>query len=189
MYLGLKDKVPGLRHHNLLFAKDWRTNFAEIFDNPRWPTDPSMYVCAPSVTAESIAPKGQENLFILVPTAPGLQASPGQLEAYGQRVLSTLERELKIPDLRKRIVYQRIFWGDDFESRYNNYRGSALGLAHTIWQTAILRPNNVSKKLKNLYYVGANTNPGIGMPICLISAELAYKRIIGDKSAGHLQVL
>jgi phytoene desaturase len=56
-------------------------------------------------------------------------------------------------------------------------------------QTAILRPNNVSKKLKNLYYVGANTNPGIGMPICLISAELAYKRIVGDKSAGHLQNL
>ena len=65
--------------------------------------------------------------------------------------------------------------------------GSALGLAHTMKQT-IFRPNNVSKKLPNLYYVGAGTNPGIGMPICLISAELAYKRIIGDRSPGPLPV-
>jgi phytoene desaturase len=189
LYLGLKDKVPGLAHHNLLFSKDWRQNFREIFDEPQWPTDPSMYVCAPSVTEDDVAPPGQENLFVLVPTAPGLSAADGQLEAYAQRVLGTLERELNIPNLRGRIAYQRIFWGQDFEARYNNFRGSALGLAHTIMQTAILRPNNVSKKLKNLYYVGANTNPGIGMPICLISAELAYKRIIGDKSAGHLQEL
>jgi phytoene desaturase len=189
LYLGLKDKVPGLAHHNLLFSKDWRQNFREIFDEPQWPTDPSMYVCAPSVTEDDVAPSGQENLFVLVPTAPGLSAADGQLEAYAQRVLGTLERELNIPDLRQRIVYQRIFWGQDFKARYNNFRGSALGLAHTIMQTAILRPNNVSKKLKNLYYVGANTNPGIGMPICLISAELAYKRIVGDKSAGHLQNL
>jgi phytoene desaturase len=189
LYLGLKDKVPGLAHHNLLFSKDWRQNFREIFDEPQWPSDPSMYVCAPSVTEDDVAPPGQENLFVLVPTAPGLNAADGQLEAYAQRVLATLERELNIPNLRERIVYQRIFWGNDFEARYNNFRGSALGLAHTIMQTAILRPNNVSKKLKNLYYVGANTNPGIGMPICLISAELAYKRIIGDKSAGHLQEL
>jgi phytoene desaturase len=56
-------------------------------------------------------------------------------------------------------------------------------------QTALLRPNNKSKKLQNLFFAGANTNPGIGMPICLISAELAYKRIIGDRSAGHLTEL
>ncbi len=68
-------------------------------------------------------------------------------------------------------------------------RGSALGLAHTMNQTAILRPNNKSKRLKDLFDVGANTNPGIGMPICLISAELAYKRIVGDKSASHLEEL
>lgn len=186
LYLGLKDKVPGLTHHNLLFAHDWRQNFAEIFDQPQWPSDPSLYVCAPSVTDPDVAPPGQENLFVLVPTAPGLSATPQQLEELTARIITTLEEHMDIPNLRERIVYQRVFWGRDFAERYNNFRGSALGLAHTIWQTAILRPSNKSKKLKNLFYVGANTNPGIGMPIQLISAELAFKRIIGDKSAGHL---
>jgi len=189
LYLGLKGKSESLTHHNLLFSKDWKRNFAEIFDDPQWPTDPSLYVCAPGVTDESVAPEGCENLFVLVPTAPNLSATPEGLEKYTQKTLDTLERDMGIHNIRERIIYQRLFWGKDFASRYNNFGGSALGLAHTIRQTAILRPNNVSKKLKNLYYVGANTNPGIGMPICLISAELAYKRIIGDKSAGHLQHL
>ncbi len=189
MYLGLKDKVPSLTHHNLLFSKDWRKNFAEIFDDPQWPTDPSLYVCAPGTSDSDVAPEGQENLFVLVPMAPGLEATPQQLEGYSNRVLDMLQNHMNIPNIRERITYKRVFWGRDFSERYNNFKGSALGLAHTIGQTAILRPNNVSKKLKNLYYVGANTNPGIGMPICLISAELAYKRIIGDKSAGHLKEL
>lgn len=189
IYLGLKDKVPGLGHHNLVFAKDWRSNFAEIFDRPCWPTDPSFYVCAPSVTDADVAPPGQENLFILVPTAPGLTATPQELEQYADKILATVEREMNIPNLKERICFKRIFSGQDFTERYNNYRGSALGLAHTIGQTAILRPNNKSKRLDNLFYVGANTNPGIGMPICLISAELAYKRIVGDKSASHLETL
>ncbi len=189
LYLGLKDKVPGIAHHNLIFSQDWKANFAEIFDTPCWPTDPSIYVCAPSVSDEGVAPPGQENLFVLVPVAPGLEATPEQLERVAEKTLDTLERELNIPNLRERIVYRRVFWGRDFRERYNNLQGSALGLAHTINQTAILRPNNKSKKLTNLFYVGANTNPGIGMPICLISAELAYKRIIGDKSAGHLSTL
>ena len=189
LYLGLRDKVPDLAHHNLIFAQDWKTNFAEIFDAPVWPSDPSLYVCAPSVTDESVAPPGQENLFVLVPVAPGLQATPEQLEKFADVTLQTIEREMNIPNLRERIVYQRMFWGRDFAERYNNFQGTALGLAHTMNQTAILRPNNKSKKLKNLFFAGANTNPGIGMPICLISAELAYKRIIGDKSAGHLTEL
>ena len=189
LYLGLKDKVPGLAHHNLVFAKDWRANFAEIFDNPQWPSDPSFYVCAPSVTDPDVAPPGQENLFVLVPTAPGITATSEQLERYAEKILDTMQTELKIPNLRERICYRRLFWAKDFAEQYNNLRGSALGLAHTMNQTAILRPNNKSKRLKNLFYVGANTNPGIGMPICLISAELAYKRIVGDKSAGHLEEL
>ena len=189
LYLGLKDKVPDIAHHNLIFSQDWKANFAEIFDSPCWPSDPSLYVCAPSVTDESVAPPGQENLFVLVPVAPDLKATPEQLEKFAARTLETIEKEMNIPNLKERIVYQRLFWGDDFASRYNNLRGSALGLAHTMSQTALLRPNNKSKKLKNLFFAGANTNPGIGMPICLISAELAYKRIIGDRSAGHLQEL
>jgi phytoene desaturase len=173
----------------LLFSPDWKKGFAEIFDDPQWPTDPSLYVCSPSTSDPTVAPEGHENLFILVPVAPGLEATEEMLDCYEDFVLTTLEKEMGVENLRERLVFKRRFTGKDFAARYNNFKGTALGLAHTVWQTAILRPNNVSKKLKNLYFVGANVNPGIGMPICLISAELAYKRIIGDKSSGHLTEL
>jgi len=85
---------------------------------------------------------------------------------------------MNLPDLKKHIEYKKIYCVKDFERDYHSYKGSALGLAHTLTQSAIWRPNNVSKKIKDLYFVGANTNPGIGMPICVISAETVYKRIL-----------
>jgi phytoene desaturase len=189
LYLGIEGKIDNLVHHNLLFSEDWKKNFGEIFDDPQWPTDPSLYVCAPSKTDPSVAPEGCENLFILVPIAAGLDYTPEELEQHAEKTLQTVEEEMQIPSLRQRILYKRLFSVKDFRHRYNTQDGTALGLAHTMNQTAILRPNNKSKKVKNLFYAGANTNPGIGMPICLISAELAYKRIIGDKSAEHLSEL
>ena len=189
LYLGIKGKIPSLTHHNLLFSRDWKTNFGQIFDNPAWPDEPSLYVCAPSATDPSTAPPDHENLFVLVPIAAGLPYDQAVLDEYIEKTLGTIEREMGVPDLRERIVFQRAFTVKDFEARYNTYKGTALGLAHTMRQTALLRPNNISRKVEGLFYAGANTNPGIGMPIQLISAELAYKRIINDRSAGHLAML
>jgi phytoene desaturase len=182
MYLGIKEKLPGLIHHNLLFSQDWRKNFAEIYKNPQLPLDPSLYVCAPSVTDSSVAPAGKENLFVLVPIASGLEINEAEKEKYADAVLAIMEREMNLPNLREKIEYKRLYTVSDFAADYNSYRGTALGLAHTIWQTAIFRPNNFSKKVRDLYYVGAGTNPGIGTQICLISAELVYKRIHGIKT-------
>ncbi|MCV4626811.1 hypothetical protein OFC18_32555, partial [Escherichia coli] len=72
LFLGIGEKLEPLVHHNLFFSKDWRQNFSEIYDNPRLPADPSLYVCAPSKTDETVAPAGKENLFVLVPIASGL---------------------------------------------------------------------------------------------------------------------
>ncbi|RYG54864.1 phytoene desaturase, partial [bacterium] len=186
MYLGVKGELDSLTHHNLLFSPDWKKNFAEIFDAPQWPTDPSLYICVPSKTDPTVAPEGHENLFILVPIAARTTYTEEELEQQADRMLRLIEQEMNIPDLRERIVYKKLFSVKDFETRYNKLGGTALGLAHTMSQTSILRPNNVSKKVENLLYVGADTNPGIGMPIQLISAELALKRLIGDTSSGHL---
>lgn len=186
MYLGVKGTIPSLTHHNLLFSKDWKENFAQIFDTPQWPTDPSLYVCNPSKTDASVAPAGHENLFVLVPIASGLQYTEEELEQYADTILQTLEHEMNIPNLRQNIVYKKLFSVKDFAERYNSLEGTALGLAHTLKQTAIFRPNNISRKVKDLYYVGAGTNPGIGMPITLISAELMYKRLINDNTSGPL---
>ncbi len=187
MYLGVKGKVDSLTHHNLLFSTDWKKNFGEIFDTPQWPSEPSLYICAPSKTDPTVAPEGDENLFILVPIPPRMDYTDAELESQADRMLGIIEKEMLIPDLRERIIYKRVFSSKDFTQHYNKLGGTALGLAHTISQTAILRPNNQSKKVENLLYVGGDTNPGIGMPIQLISAELALKRLIGDKTSGHLK--
>lgn len=189
MYIGVSEKMPSLIHHNLLFSEDWRRNFAEIYDDPRLPDEPSLYVCAPSVTDPSVAPEGKENLFVLVPIASGLEISEEEKERYADHVLALMEEEMGLDGLRQKIEYKRIYTVENFAADYNAYRGSALGLAHTLMQTAIFRPKNFSKKVKGLYYVGAGTNPGIGTQICLISAELAYKRVHGITSPGPLEEL
>ncbi|MER3431358.1 MAG: phytoene desaturase [Blastocatellia bacterium] len=186
MYLGVSEKLPSLVHHNLFFSEDWRKNFAEIYKTPKLPVDPSLYVCAPSVTDSAVAPEGKENLFVLVPIASGLKLGDDQKQEYGEKIIDLIAKEANIPSLKQKVEYQRIYTVDDFAADYNAYKGSALGLAHTIWQTAIFRPSNKSKKVENLFYVGAGTNPGIGTQICLISAELVYKRVHNIKTASPL---
>jgi len=189
MYLGVSEKLPSLVHHNLLFTEDWRKNFDDIYKTPNLPQEPSLYVCAPSVTDASVAPVGKENLFVLVPIASDLAITELEKDAYADRVLSLMETEMNLPDLRKKIEYKRIYTVDNFAVDYNAFKGSALGLAHNLMQTAIFRPKNYSKKVKGLYYVGAGVNPGIGTQICLISAELAFKRVHGIKSASPMAEL
>jgi len=189
MYLGVSEKLPGLVHHNLLFSEDWRKNFDDIYKYPCLPDEPSLYVCAPSVTDDSVAPAGKENLFVLVPIASGLEISDEEKERFADRVLELMESEMNLHDLRKKIEYKRIYTVANFAADYNAFKGSALGLAHTLRQTAIFRPKNQSKKVENLYYVGAGTNPGIGTQICLISAELAYKRVHGITTAEPMEML
>ena len=183
LYLGVKGKLPQMEHHNLLFTKNWEEGFGQIFDKPAWPNDPSMYICMPSKTDALIAPEGHENLFVLVPIASGLDYTDEFAKEYEEKVLTEIAEYYNIPDLKERIVVKHRYSVKDFTKDYNAFKGTALGLAHTLSQTAIFRPNNVHPKLKNLFYVGAGTNPGIGMPICLISAELAYKRIEGIKTS------
>ena len=188
MYIGLDRKLDVLSHHNLRFGEHWKQNFKELFDTPQLPNDPSYYICKPTETDPQLAPKGTDNLFILVPIPPGLDLSDSKMSQYRQKILELVKQDLDLPKFEDYIVYERSFWTDDFKREYNAYKGTALGLAHTLKQT-VRRPLNISRKVKNLYYVGAGTSPGIGMPICLISAELVYKRIQNIKTPQPLESL
>ena len=188
MYLGLDRELHILSHHNLRFGSDWKQNFKELFDTPQLPEDPSYYICKPTETDPELSPEGTDNLFVLVPIPPGLKLSQEDMNAYRQKILDLMKVDLNLPEIEDYIVYERAFWSDDFRRDYNAYKGTALGLAHTLKQT-LKRPLNYSKKVKNLYYVGAGTSPGIGMPICLISAELVYKRIQKIKTPKPLRTL
>lgn len=186
LYLGVDGKIDSLTHHTLLFTEDWKRNFDQIFKTPGLPDDPSLYICNPSKIDPSTAPAGKENLFVLVPIGAGREYTEEELDAYQEKVLEMIETQCAIPNLRGRIEFMRRYGPADFVRDYHSQGGSGLGLAHTLLQTSAFRPNNVSKKVKDLYYVGANTNPGIGMPTCLISAELAWKRIAGITNPGPL---
>jgi phytoene desaturase len=189
IYAGIEEKLPQLVHHNLYFSEDWRKNFDEIYKYRRLPEDPSIYICAPSVTDDNVAPHGKENLFILVPIAPGINITGEDKQCYADKIFELIERQLGIADLKSKVRFRKIYTVDNFSADYNSFMGTALGLAHTMRQTAIFRPNNYSKKVRNLFYVGAGTNPGIGTQICLISAELVYKRVHNIKSFAPLESL
>jgi len=196
LYLGVKGKLPQLDHHTLVYADDWTKNFDEVFhkaDGKRVVPNPaSLYICAPSISDSSVAPEGHENLFVLVPVAADPSIGSGGIngsgdpavEAAADRIIEQISDWCGIPDLAERIVVRRIMAPMDFVNELNAWSGTALGMAHTLRQSAFFRPKNFSSKVKGLFYAGHHTIPGIGLPMCLIGAELVYKRLIGDKSAG-----
>ena len=179
LYLGIKKQFKELVHHNLFFAKQWKESFEAIFKGQKLPQSPSYYICAPSKTDPSVAPKGCENLFVLVPTATNLTLDEKTIKNYRDKIIKHITVTMKTKGLEENIVFERIFTGHDFSSIYNAYKGTALGLAQNLTQTAVFRPKTKSVKLNNLYFTGANTNPGIGVPMCLISSQIVYKRIHG----------
>ncbi len=189
LYWGLRGKADSLLHHNIVFNADWEASFAELFEGREWPRHPSYYVCCPSRTDPGVAPDDCETLFMLMPIAAKLDYSPLIVERMAEQMIDVVQERLGVADMRARRVMSRSFSGADFASDYNSFGGSALGLAHSLTQTALFRPNNRSRKVDNLFYVGAGTNPGIGMPICLISAQLAYKRIAGIRASRPLASL
>lgn len=190
LYLGVEGRVPELEHHTLLFARDWKKGFTAIFGKqPSVPNPASLYVCKPSGLDPDVAPAGHENLFVLVPIPADPSIGKGgdeQLEKLGDDAIAQIAAWTGIDDLADRIVVRRTVGPGDFADDLNSWRGTALGPAHTLRQSAFFRAGNTSKKVKGLYYVGGSTIPGIGLPMCLISAEVLVKRLRGDTSAGPL---
>ncbi|MEF8813918.1 MAG: phytoene desaturase family protein [Halovenus sp.] len=179
LYLGVEGDVDPLAHHTLVLPEDWDPHFEQIFEEPAWPDEPAYYLCVPSQTDESVAPAGHSNLFVLVPIAPGLADGDALREQYRDKILADIAEHTGV-DLRDRIVVEEQFSVSDFGDRYNATEGTALGLAHTLRQTALLRPSNRSSAVEGLYFTGSFTTPGIGVPMCLISGQHTANALIED---------
>lgn len=193
VYLGVRGRLPELAHHSLFFTEDWTANFDAIFTEPTRVPDPaSLYVCRPSATDGSVAPPDHENLFLLIPVPPDPSLGHGGIDEAGDQVIEQIaDRAVElvakwadVPDLAERIVVRRTVGPADFVDDLNSWSGGALGPAHTLRQSAFLRATNRSRRVAGLYYAGGGTRPGIGLPMCLISAELIRKRLRGDHSSG-----
>ena len=176
-YLGVDAVVKNLLHHNLFFDADFAEHAIEIYEKPAWPKNPLFYVSCPSKTDPSVAPSGKENLFILIPLAPGLQGDTEEVrEKYFHQVMDRLE-SMTGQDIRSKVLFKRSYALTDFEKDYHAFKGNAYGLANTLMQTAFLKPALKSKKVENLFYTGQLTTPGPGVPPSLISGRVVAREI------------
>ena len=177
LYLGVEGEIDPLAHHSLVLPTDWESHFEQIFDDPAWPDEPAYYVCAPSQTNDEVAPPDHSNLFVLVPVAPGLYDGEHLRERYREKILADIAEHTGV-ELRDRIVVEEQFCVSEYVEWYNATEGTALGLAHTLRQTALFRPPNRSRAVEGLYFAGGFTTPGIGVPMCLISGEHAARALV-----------
>lgn len=175
-YVGVNKKLPKLQHHNLFFESDFDQHAKAIYETPNWPENPLYYVCCPSKTDPSVAPEGMENLFLLIPVAPGLQDTEEIREKYFNHLVKRLE-EFCGETFEANIISKTTYAYSNFVDDYNAFKGNAYGLANTLGQTAVLKPSIKNKKIKNLYYTGQLTVPGPGVPPAIISGQVVANYI------------
>ena len=176
-YLAVNKKIKKLIHHNLFFDEDMDEHSRDIYQQPQWPKKPLFYVCCPSKTDDTVAPKGMENLFILMPIAPDLEDTEMLINTYFDIIMQRMEYLCK-DSIKQHIVYHRSYCIKDFKEDYNAFKGNAYGLANTLTQTAVLKPTLRNKKVDNLFYAGQLTVPGPGVPPSLISGQLAAEQLL-----------
>jgi phytoene desaturase len=185
IYLGVKGKIDKLTHHNYFLGSNFRGYADTIFTSSISPQKPYYYVNALSKSEASCAPEGCENLFILCPV-PDLRYKKSweDKEELAQNIIDDLSNRVGF-DIQNNIITKKILAPDDWANMLNLYKGSGLGLAHDINQVGAFRPKNKDEKLSNLYYVGASTTPGTGLPMVIISSKLVTERIENDFGTLH----
>ncbi|WP_338350038.1 oleate hydratase [Nonlabens tegetincola] len=175
-YVGFDKKLKNIEHHNLFFDTDFTKHANEIYEQPQWPEEPLFYANFTSVTDESTAPDGCENGFFLIPLAPDLEDTPALREQYFDIIMDRFEKRTN-QNVKNSIIFKESFCVNDFKEQYNSYKGNAYGMANTLLQTAFLRPNLRSKKVKDLFFTGQLTVPGPGVPPSLISGKLTAQLV------------
>jgi phytoene desaturase len=171
-YIGLNKKIKNTPHHTLFFDTSFEVHGKEIYETKEYPSNPLFYVCAPSVTDKTVAPEGYENLFFLIPIASGLEGDTEELrKKYFDLIVERFEQRIG-EKITENIIYYKSYATSNFIEDYHSFKGNAYGLANTLLQTSMLKPNCRSKKVKNLFYTGQLTVPGPGVPPSLISGEV-----------------
>ena len=181
-YWGVKGgRTDKLLHHNVFLSDHvYEKSFAEIFHDHLLPTEPSFYIHAPVRTVPTFAPEGHDALMVLVPTGHLDDARRQDFPALQARAKDWVFQRLArigLDDLRERIVFEETLTPPDYRRIWNLAKGATFGLSHNVLQVGYLRPQNRHKQHKNLYFVGASTHPGTGVPIVLLSAMLIEERL------------
>jgi len=179
-FVGLNKKLKNVIHHSLFFDTSFDQHAGEIYRDPQWPSSPLFYASVNSVSDDTVAPTGCDNMVLLIPVSSGLgNDDEATRERYFQLIIKRMEKHTG-QSILDAVVYKKTFSVSDFAREYNSFRGNAYGLANTLMQTAIFKPSCKSKKVRNLFYTGQLTVPGPGVPPCLISGEVVSKEVIKE---------
>lgn len=190
LYLGLKRHYPQLRHHTILMPHNYRKLIHEIFDGQGMPADLALYLHTPTRTDPALAPAGGESLYILAPVphlGRGINWTQ-EAPALRARILAVLEHEVGLTGLAENIVVERQFTPEDFASELRSHLGAAFSFEPTLTQSAYFRPHNRASNLAGLYFVGAGTHPGAGIPGVLLSAAVTSKLVTQDLGVAGLRM-
>lgn len=185
MYLGVKGSYD-LPHHNIHISENYRKNLEEIEKDHVLSNEPSFYVQNASVTDPTLAPKGHSSLYVLVPVShqhPNINWYERK-EGFRKLILSRLANA-GFHDVEKRIVTEHIVTPQDWDSKYEIYKGATFNLSHTLGQMLHLRPNNRFEDLDGLYLVGGGTHPGSGLPVIFESAKITSSLLLKDLGHEH----
>jgi phytoene desaturase len=185
-FWGVDKTYEGLGPHTLFLADDYRGNFESIIRDLSLPANPSLYVHAPARLDPSMAPAGQDTLTAIVPVghlSENGDQNWGKLRDEARKHVFRRLQTLGITDLEAHIKFEETYTPLSWRKRYNLVKGSTHGLAHTLTQMAYLRPSNRHARYQNLYFVGASTHPGTGVPTAMVSGRLVANRI-GDELYG-----
>jgi len=182
LYLGINRKYEHLRHHTILMPERYRELIQDIFDGQGLPEDLALYLHAPTRTDPSMAPVGCESLYVLAPVpnlAHGIDWEQATT-AFRDKIIHFLEQEAGLEGLEASIVTEQAFTPLDFASELRSYLGAAFSIEPTLFQSAYFRPHNRSKDIAGLYFVGAGTHPGAGIPGVLLSANITTRLVLED---------
>ena len=183
VHFGLKGSFPEIPHHMILFGPRYKGLLDDIYKNGRVPEDFSLYLHHPSVTDPAMAPEGHSTFYVLAPVAHLGKAKAdwdGEFgEAFKQRILDEVAKRL-IPDLKDRLVTSFHYAPTDFGRDLNAHLGSAFSLEPVLWQSAYFRAHNRDDVIPNLYFVGAGTHPGAGIPGVVGSAKATAALMLED---------
>lgn len=174
IYFGTDRTYPHLPHHSIILGPRYEGLLRDVFDRKVVAEDFSLYLHAPTRTDPSLAPPGSESFYVLspVPHLGGGQDWDAIKDEYADRILASMEKEHLVPDLRKHLVTRRIFTPKDFETQLDAFMGSAFQFEPVLTQSAWFRPHNKSEDVEGLYFVGAGTHPGAGLPGVVSSAKV-----------------
>jgi len=182
---GVDRPVPQLSPHTLFFSDDFRGNFDAILERKTIAASPTAYVHAPARLDPSMAPPGQDTLVAVVPVGH-LDPRAGQdWQAITQQARRSVLRHLAslgVDDFEAHLKFEMVLDPADWQRRFNLVRGATHGLAHTLLQMGWFRPHNRHHRYRNLYFAGASTHPGTGLPTAIVSGRLAAERVLEDLS-------